>query len=108
MKVLSEAKFIPRFTQLAPGVVSPKLGSLADYSLEQSSRARDVELGDQIEFHDWLKIVRQGGYFPSIFFPPKPAGPDIVFSLKHKTEDKRILFAIQVRHLFTVSTKAVC
>ena len=107
LKILSGAKFIPRYTQLPAGVEPPELGSLANYSLEQSSRVRDVELGKQIKFHDWLRNVRLGGYFPTIYFPPQPAGPDIVFSLKHQVEDKRILCAIQVRRLFMISTEAV-
>lgn len=56
----------------------------------------DLTIGSTITFHEWLRRVRDGEFFPTFHFPSTYAGPDIVFCLRSQTIEERILCAFQV------------
>jgi hypothetical protein len=95
---LSQAHFIPHDDDHRSS--TPTLGNIDEYTLEESPTPKhesDLTLGSVIEFSQWLYRVKEGKFFPTFYFPSTFAGPDIVFCLKSKMGDRRILCAIQVR-----------
>jgi hypothetical protein len=95
--LLANAKMIPRSSASEPGS-KPSIGSLDGYSLLEAHMAKqDEDMGVKYEFDDWLRRTMENKYFPTIYFPPREAGPDIVFCLRHEdNKDDRILCALQV------------
>lgn len=84
-------------------------GDMSNYYLEESSQGRPVKQENE-PFHDWLDNILHEKWFPTIYFPPKDAGPDIVFMLRHQTESRRrILCALQVSYrASTYSSPCLC
>jgi len=95
--LLANAKLIPR-SSASESESQPTIGSLDGYRLLEAQMAKqDEDMGVNYEFDDWLRRTRENKYFPTIYFPPGEAGPDIVFCLRHKDKkNDRILCALQV------------
>lgn len=67
------------------------------YFLQAASKINDRPF-ETLEFHEWLRRVREDEPFPTFYFPSIHAGPDIVFVLKNDEHPKsRILCAIQLK-----------